>query len=92
MNQIQYFMRERIYEDTTGKRTILPPIITPKFSANRNCSVPYFEFYILDNPKNRSTGATKDNTLLEKEGSLTRDKYEVGDFVSTNQFICNTPG
>jgi len=26
------------------------------------------------------------------EGAITRDQYEVGDFVSTDQFICKTPG
>jgi hypothetical protein len=30
--------------------------------------------------------------LPESEGALSRDKYEVGDFVSTDQFICRTPG
>ena len=26
------------------------------------------------------------------QGAITRDQYEVGDFVSTDQFICKTPG
>jgi hypothetical protein len=30
--------------------------------------------------------------LEDHEGAITRDKYNVGDFVSTDQFICKTPG
>ncbi len=30
--------------------------------------------------------------LPESEGALSHDQYEVGDFVSTNQFFCRTPG
>jgi hypothetical protein len=30
--------------------------------------------------------------LEDREGAITRDQYNVGDFVSTNQFICKTPG
>jgi len=30
--------------------------------------------------------------ILESEGSLSRNRYEVGDFVFTDQFICKTPG
>ena len=43
MYHIQEFMRERIYEEPTGKRTITPPIITPKFPETRNCSALYCE-------------------------------------------------
>ena len=28
----------------------------------------------------------------DKEGILARDKYEVGDFVFTDQFVVRTPG
>jgi hypothetical protein len=30
--------------------------------------------------------------LDDCEGAITRDQYNVGDFVSTDQFICKTPG
>jgi hypothetical protein len=30
--------------------------------------------------------------IPENEGALSRNRYEVGDFVSTDQFICKTPG
>ena len=40
MYHIQEFTRERIYEEPTGKRTILPPIIKTKFPENRRRPVP----------------------------------------------------
>ena len=47
MYLIKEFMREYSYEETTCKRKILTPIITSKFPATRNCSVPYRESYTL---------------------------------------------
>ena len=63
-----------------------------KFPATRNFSVQDYDSFMLDCFNNRSTVATNVNNLLEKEGVLTRDKYEVEEFVSTDQFIFNTPG
>ena len=34
----------------------------------------------------------RSSLIPESEGALSRDRYEVGDFVSTDQFICKTPG
>jgi hypothetical protein len=34
----------------------------------------------------------KTKAIPKSEGALSCDKYEVGDFVSTDQFICRTPG
>ena len=89
MYRIQEFTRERIYEDSTGKKNILPPIITTKFPETRNCYFPDCESCMLDCSKNRSTIATRVKPLLEKEGYLTGDKYEVGYSVFTDHFICN---
>ena len=59
MCRIQEFMRELIYEDPTGRRTILPPTITPEFPAISNCFVPYFESCMMACTKRRSTGANR---------------------------------
>ena len=88
---IKDFMIQHIYEDPTCKQTIILPIIKPKFPATRNCSVPVCESYNLVCSKKISTGTTKVNTLSEKEVVLTRDKYELVYFVSTDHFISKTP-
>eukprot|EP00957_Ditylum_brightwellii_P040099 3034853-Ditylum_brightwellii.AAC.1 len=30
--------------------------------------------------------------VVEKQGALSRDRYEPGDFVSTDQYVVRTPG
>ena len=92
MYLIQQFIRQIIYQEPTGKRNILPPIITPKLPATSNFYVTAFDSCIMDNSKNISTEDTKVNPLPEKYGSLTRYNYEVGYSVSTDHFICTTPG
>ena len=92
MYHIQEFMINHICGQPNGKRTILPPIVFPKEPARRNFSVPDYESCMMDCFNKRSTGDNKVNSLSEKQGDLTRDKYEVGYFVSNYQFICNTPG
>ena len=92
MYLIQQFIRQIIYQEPTGKRNILPPIITPKLPATSNFYVTAFDSCIMDNSKNISTEDTKVNPLPEKQGYFTRDKYEVGVFPSTDQFICKAPG
>ena len=47
---------------------------------------------MLARSKKRSTNTKKFKPLSEIEGALLRDKIEVGDFVSTDQFVCMTPG
>ena len=92
MYRIQEFMRPRTFEEPNGNINILPEIINPKFPAARNCAVPECESCMLARYKKRLTKNKKVKYLAEKEGALSCDKIEVGDFVSTDQFVCNTPG
>ena len=68
------------FEEPNGNRTILPEIINPKFSAVINCAVPACESCMLSIPKKHSPNTKKLNPLAEKEGALSRDKIEFGDF------------
>ena len=92
MHRIQILMCERHYHDAEGVTTILPAIIKPKFSTSRNCVVPACQSCLLARARKRSTKVSRMHSLEDKEGILTRDQYETGDFVSTDQFICKTPG
>jgi hypothetical protein len=74
-----------------GRRTILPPIIKPKFPSASNCVVPACQSCLNARARKRSTNVATTKAIPQSEGALSRDKYEVGDFVSTNQFICRTP-
>ena len=84
-------MRENLYEEPNSNRTVLPLVIKYKFTTTKNCAIPVCVSCLLDRSKKRSHGVTKSNALPEKQGYLTIYKYDVGDFVSTDQFIFKTP-
>jgi hypothetical protein len=92
MYHIQEMLRERHYEDPDGRTTILPAIIQPKNPSARNCIFPPCQSCLLARAKKRSPNVSLTQPLEDREGAITRDQYEVGDFVSTDQFICKTPG
>ena len=92
MYRIQEMMRERHYEDPDGRTTILPAIIQPKNPSARNCIVPPCQSCLFAHAKKCSPKVSRTQPLEYREGAITRDQYEVGDFVSTDQFICKTPG
>jgi hypothetical protein len=85
-------MRERTYEEPLGQRTVLPPIIKTKFPSAQNCVIPLCELCLLARAQKRTPNVKQTRDLPESEGAHSRDRYEVGDFVSTDQFICRTPG
>ena len=43
-------------------------------------------------PKKRPPGVAKKKAVPEKKEILAREKYEVGDFMLTDQFVVKTPG
>ncbi len=92
MYQVQELMRERTYEEPLGQRTVLPPIIKAKFPSSQNCVIPLCELCLLAHARKLTPNVKQTRDLHESEGALSRDRYEVGDFVSTDQFICRTPG
>jgi hypothetical protein len=85
-------MWERTYEEPLGQRTVLPPIIKDEFPSAQNCVVPLCQLCLLARAWKRTPNVKQTRDLPESEGALSRDQYEVGDFISTNQFICRTPG
>jgi len=91
MYHIQEMMQECHYEDPDGRTTILPAIIQPKNPSARNCIVPPCQSCLLARAKKRSPNVSQTQPLEDHEGAITRDQYEVGDSVSTDQLICKTP-
>ncbi len=92
MGRIQKMMRENKAVDDTGRETMLPPVIPPKFASTPNCPIPKCHSCELARQKQRSPQVRKSTTIPEKEAVLSRDRYEAGDFVSADQFVVNTPG
>jgi hypothetical protein len=59
MYRVQTLMRERTYEDPLGRRTILPPIIKPKFPSARNCVVPVCQSCLIARARNSHPMSSK---------------------------------
>ena len=70
----------------------MAPIVQPKFATAAKCAVPVCESCLLGRAKKRSPGVAKKLDVTEKNGIVARYKYEVGDFMSTDQFMVKTPG
>ena len=67
-------------------------IIQPKFATAEKCEVLVCESCLLGRAKKRSPSVAYKKAVPEKTGILAREKYEVGNFISTNQFVVKTPG
>jgi hypothetical protein len=85
-------MRERHYKEPNSNKTILPAIIKPKLALARNWIVPPCQLCLLARARKRAPNVLRTPLLDDREGAITRDQYNVGDFVATDQFICKTPG
>jgi hypothetical protein len=85
-------MCKQQYEEPDDKTTILPAIIKPKFATAWNCVVWPCPLCLPARARKRSPMVLQMQALEDCEGALTRDQYEVGDVVSTDQFICMMPG
>ena len=74
-------MSLRTFKEPKGNRNILPEIINPKFPSASNCAVPACKSCMLEISKKSPTNTKKVKPLAEKEGSLSRDKIEIGYFI-----------
>jgi hypothetical protein len=92
MYRVQELMRERTFEELLGNRTVLPPIIKPKFPSAWNWVIPVCQSCLLAHARKRTPNVKGITVISENEGALSRNRYEVGDLVSTDPFICKTPG
>eukprot|EP01082_Thalassiosira_pseudonana_P009463 g8665.t1 g8665 contig3:647373-650417(+) len=92
MYQVQELMREQKFEEKTGVETVLPPVIPSKFATASSCPIPKCTACQLASMRKRNPQVVKQLPIPEKEGILSWDKYEPGDFVSSDQFVVKTPG
>ena len=89
---IQEMMKPQQVVETDGTRSIMDPVISPKLDTSAICVVPACESCLLGRAKKSSPGVSKVKNVPEKEGIIACNKYEVGYFVSTDQFILRTHG
>ena len=92
MQRIQAMMRNRTFEDPFGRSQVHPPIIKSKFASTSSCAIPKCQSCELARARQRSPKVKRVQSNLASEGAISRNMLEVGDFVSTDQFVCRTPG
>ena len=92
MHRIQEMMKLQQFAEPNGTRYIMPPVISAKLATAATCAVPACESWLLGRVKKRSPGVSKVKYVPDKEGILALDKYEVGDFFSTDKFVIPTSG
>ena len=92
MQRVQKMMRSRTFEDPFGRMQVQPPIIQSKFVSTASCTIPKCQSCELSRAHQRSPHVKRVQPNQDAEGAISRNQLEVGDFVSTDQFVCRTPG
>ncbi len=92
MQRIRAMMRNRTFNDPFGRTQVHPSIIKTKFASTASCAILKCQSCELSWDRQRSPNVKRVQPNLEAEGAITRNKLEVGDFMSTDQFVCRTPG
>jgi hypothetical protein len=86
-------MHNRTFDDPFGRSQVRPPIIQAKFASTLSCAIPRCQSCELACTHVRSPKVKKVQlNLLDSERAISRNKLDIGDFVSTDQFFCRTPG
>jgi hypothetical protein len=92
MQRVQELMRVVQVEEPNGAVSTMDRVIVPKIKAAANCPVPLCQSCQLSRARLRKPKITKSKAITEVEGAISKEKYEVGDFVSTDQYVIRTPG
>ena len=66
---------------------MIPPVIMPKLKSNPNISITKCSFCQLDCTIKHNPVSIKKAAVHEKQAIIPWDKYEVGYFVSEDQFV-----
>ncbi len=92
MQRLQAMMRNCTFEDPFGRSQVHPPIIQAKFASTSSCAIPRCQSCELTCASVRSPKVTKVQSNIDSEGAISRNMLDIGDVVSTDQFVCRTPG
>ena len=92
MHRVQELMQEHRSKDEHGREDIVPPVIRPKFASTPNCKILLCMACKLAQAKRRNAQVSTSTPVAEKKDILSWNRYEVGDFVSADQFVVTVPG
>ena len=92
VQHIQELMGVSEMEDPNGEITIMYRVIKPKLNGAASCPPPQCESCNLSRAKQRKPKVVKGKAIEDTVGAISQDKYQVGDFVSINQYVVKDPG
>ena len=92
MQHVQELMHDRVFQDGDDEPIRLPPILPTKHVTTKSCSIPMCMSCELAKMRTRTPKVKVSKAIAEKEGVLSRDCYEPGDMVSSDQFNVHTAG
>ena len=90
MYRIQEIMRESKPIDNLGVIMVITIVISHNFKSTLNPIVPKLSACQLDHTMKHNTGVINQAVITEKEAIMSWNKYELGDFISADQFIVKT--
>ena len=96
MQDLQKLMKPHEIKGQSGNVVNTKPAVIPtKYKSTANLKPESYPLCIackLATAKARSDGVNTTTPVPSKTGILAKDKYEPGDFISTDQYIVRTPG
>ena len=92
MQHIQELMQVMGVEEPGGITLVMDWVICPQIHAAANCPIPLYQSCQMSCAKQFLPNFKKSKAGPEEAGVLAQDKYEMGDFVSLDQYVVKTPG
>ena len=92
MQHVQELMHDQVFQDGDDEPVRLPPILPTKHVTTKSCSIPMCMSCELAKMRARMPKVKVSKAIAEKEGVLSRDCFEPGDMVSSDQFNVHTTG
>ncbi len=89
---MQELMRCVEVQEPNGSVTVMDQVITPHIKSAATCPIPVCQSCQLSCAHLCKPKVTKSRAIAKVEGAMSAEKYETGDFVSTDQYIVRTPG
>ena len=94
IQDLQQLIRPQNVRDHRGKFIYQRPPVVPtksKRTAHINTRYVWRASWLLT-AKTKSSGVVASKPIVSKEGALSRDQYESGDNIATDQFVVKTAG
>jgi hypothetical protein len=95
MRDVQMLMKPQIVRDQGGKVVAkVPPVLPTTYKSTKNLKPEQFPLCLackISMAKAQNDGVKTSQPIPEKQGILSRNKYEPGDSISTYQYVVKTP-